>query len=202
MSSTDLRISVDNGVYTFVAPDRADEITILRHGEPWHKQGLDGSGAIRALLCELDAARLVLAEVRRLVECWRAGAQARLERVLQRHDGLVSDRSPPSAWATGGEPVPATTAQDRSGSEVIVGNVSRRSLDQMLCGEREDQRDIPPTRSSLDPSLCRQLAFWADGIASAPGGGDAEGLRPRLRSIAAQLTAAADLYHTRDEPGA
>jgi len=46
---------------------------------------------------------------------------------------------------------------------------------------------------SVDPGLCRQLADWASRLATTPGDGDPENLRPRFRDITSQLTAAAVL---------
>ncbi len=55
---------------------------------------------------------------------------------------------------------------------------------------------------AIDPALCRHLANWAFRLAATPGGGDSESVRPRLRDIAAQLTAAADLGEALDRAGA
>jgi hypothetical protein len=48
-------------------------------------------------------------------------------------------------------------------------------------------------KHSVDSALCRQLAEWASNLASTPGNGGSEKLRPRLRDITSQLTAAAVL---------
>lgn len=52
---------------------------------------------------------------------------------------------------------------------------------------------MAPFKHSVDPVLCRQLADWASNLANTPGDGDSENLRPRLRDITSQLTAAAAL---------
>jgi hypothetical protein len=101
MTKQEHRVEVDGGTYTFVVPLDGYRVVILRHGEPWHEQDA-ASGAIRAMMCELDAARLVVAQARALVQDWRAGAQARLERVLQQHDALTYDCTPPSPWTDSG----------------------------------------------------------------------------------------------------
>jgi len=75
-------VAVDNGKYTFLVPADGYRVTILRHGEPWHEQR-EASNALHAMMCELDAARLVVAQVRSLAQHCRSGAQARLERVIQ-----------------------------------------------------------------------------------------------------------------------
>src|SRR5262244_990570 len=82
------RVDVDGGKYTFVSSSGDYRVAILRHGEPWHLQD-QASSAVHAMMCELDAARLVVAQARALVEDWRAGAQARLERALRQHDALT-----------------------------------------------------------------------------------------------------------------
>jgi|KBSSwiStaDraftv2_1062776.scaffolds.fasta_scaffold00132_50 hypothetical protein len=98
MAKTEHRVSVDSGKYTFVVPADDYRVSILRYGEPWHGPQGEASKALHAIMCELDAARVVLAEVRALTASWRAGAQARLEDALRKHDALVSDNTPPSEW--------------------------------------------------------------------------------------------------------
>lgn len=97
MPSREHRVPVDNGTYTFLLLEGHSKIFVLRHGAAWHEQS-EAHHAIHALMSELDAARVVVDVARRLVESWRAGAQARLERAIRNHDRLVSDRSPPSPW--------------------------------------------------------------------------------------------------------
>lgn len=92
------RVDVDGGKYTFVSSSGDYRVAILRHGKPWHLQDAAGN-AIHAMMCELDAARLVVAEARALAGDWRAD-HARLARALQQHDALTSDRTPPSPWAS------------------------------------------------------------------------------------------------------
>lgn len=59
-----MKIRVDSGTYTFVTAGPS-VIDVLRDGKPWIALH-DGTNAIRALLSELDAARVVLAAARHL----------------------------------------------------------------------------------------------------------------------------------------
>lgn len=113
MTNQEHRIPVDNGRYTFLVPEGDYKIVVLRDGVPWSQQ-TQSHGAIHALMCELDAARVVVTAVRQLVDGWQGNAQASLGEVLKQHDGLVADRSPPSPW-TGGLPemsAPSTSCQN------------------------------------------------------------------------------------------
>ncbi len=82
-----MKIRTDNGKYTFIKDGLT--IRVLRYGEPWHEQQ-QAFNAISSLMCALDAARVVL-------EAARAGGD--VQAALRLHDGLVSDREPPSEWA-------------------------------------------------------------------------------------------------------
>lgn len=94
MPAQDHRISVDNGKYTFVI-DANGYISVQRHGAPWIDHA-DAPSAIHAALCELDAARVVVAAVR---ACAQAGtAPPEIVTALKTHAGLVGDHEPPSAW--------------------------------------------------------------------------------------------------------
>lgn len=89
------KIRVSNGKYTFrieVGPT----MFIDRHGEPWYAQG-DAFGALHSIVCELDAARVVLAAARALDK--RGEAPAELRNALRLHAALVDDSEHPSEWA-------------------------------------------------------------------------------------------------------
>lgn len=94
------RVSVQYGVYTFV--DTGRQINVLRQGQPW-EVNLSGSAAILPMMCELDAARVVLKEVRSLVSSGacnesKDGVIWRLRRVLEHHAALCGDNTEPSEW--------------------------------------------------------------------------------------------------------
>lgn len=97
-----------------------------------------------------------------------------------------------------GAPAPGEVGLDKRapcctcGRRVIITIRGRYAHHKRPAGE-SPQRTPTGSSSTVNPVLCRQLADWASSIASAPGGGDAEHLRPKLRDVASQLTAAADL---------
>lgn len=96
-------VRVDSGKYTFVIDSPTTEVIILRHGEPWHRQG-DAFNALHSIMCELDAARVVLAAARSLEK--RGEAPMALTQALRLHDALVSDSEHPSEWAVPSEVLP------------------------------------------------------------------------------------------------
>lgn len=102
-----MKISVDSGKYTFVL-DLGWKLRVLRYGEEWIED-IDGAKAIHSMMCELDAARLVLDEARKLAEFTetddRSGAENilfRIEGAVRKADALTSKQPGPSEWA--GEP--------------------------------------------------------------------------------------------------
>jgi hypothetical protein len=103
MGEQEHRVSAEGGKYTFVMIAGDHRVSILRYDEPWHGPQGEGAGAIHALMCELDAARLVLRAARACVEVFGASQHfpSGLVDALRRHDALVSDSTPPSAWAEG-----------------------------------------------------------------------------------------------------
>lgn len=107
-------VRVDSGKYTFVRPASGGGFTrILRHGEPWHEQDA-ANNALFSIMCELDAARLVVAEARRIVDRHVVDPALVLSRVIAQHDQLVDDREPPSAWCGDS---PASRAPRRDGCD-------------------------------------------------------------------------------------
>jgi hypothetical protein len=93
-------IRVSSGKYTFLISD-FQTVDILRHGEEWHRQQ-DAFNALHSIICELDAARVVLAAARSLAN--RGEAPAALVQALELHKRLVSDSEHPSEWAAPSEP--------------------------------------------------------------------------------------------------
>lgn len=93
------RVRVSNGKYTFVVAPRL--ITILRGGQPWHEQS-EAVTALHSIMCELDAARVVVAAARSLEK--HGEAPAALKQALRLHEALVDDREHPSEWAVPSEP--------------------------------------------------------------------------------------------------
>jgi hypothetical protein len=90
-----MKINVSSGKYTFVQR-HVLYIDVLRGGDTWVTD-LEASNAINAMMCELDAARVVLAAARQLIletGCdWGPIGQA-----LKKHDALVDDHEQPSEW--------------------------------------------------------------------------------------------------------
>lgn len=93
---SDHRVSVDNGKYTFIFPEKDYRYKILRYGEEWHDLTGVASNAIHSIMCELDAARVVLAEVRCMANAGLAGDT--LLDALKRHDSLVGENGESSDW--------------------------------------------------------------------------------------------------------
>lgn len=87
-------VRVSNGKYTFVIGE-FQTVDILRHGEEWHRQG-DAFSALHSIMCELDAARVVIEAVRRLKDI--GDAQPELLKALSKHSRLVSDNETGSEW--------------------------------------------------------------------------------------------------------
>jgi hypothetical protein len=105
-------VRVASGKYTFVKTTGDKPIQILRHDEPWHEQ-TDASNALASIMAELDAARVVLAEVRAILAMGMpVNTRERLEHAIQRHAALVTDDEQPSAWCrpTASEPAAAADA--------------------------------------------------------------------------------------------
>ena len=98
MSQREHRVSVDGGKYTFVIPADDYRVGILRHGKPWHEQS-EASHALHAIMCELDAARVVIEAVRDGVRRGSVSEHDRIGKSLALHDSLVDDRERPSGWA-------------------------------------------------------------------------------------------------------
>jgi hypothetical protein len=103
-----MKIKVSSGKYTFVKSGaHGFSIDILRHGEKWIENA-DGANALMSIMCELDAARVVLAATRALFQYQGTTAEVpiktfmglgeALRNALKRHDALVDDHEPPSEW--------------------------------------------------------------------------------------------------------
>lgn len=91
-------VSVDNCKYKFAIAKGDSRIRVLRHGEPWIDD-VNAPNAVHSLMCELDAARVVVQEVRRYVAANIGNLCPKdLFDALALHDSLTSDREPPSAW--------------------------------------------------------------------------------------------------------
>lgn len=86
-------IHVSNGKYTFIVGP-GPTMFIDRGGERWHAQQ-EAFNALHSIMCELDAARVVV-EVARLMG---DDAPMEIRDALALHSRLVDDRQKPSAWA-------------------------------------------------------------------------------------------------------
>lgn len=95
------KVRVDNGKFTFAIDNVSHAVVIYRHGELWHEQR-DAFNALHSIMCELDAARVVLAAARYLSKMGMAPLE--LENALRLHSGLVSDMEHPSEWAVPSQP--------------------------------------------------------------------------------------------------
>lgn len=102
-----MNIKVNSGKYTFCTDGAMQIVDIWRGagraGSAWVTLH-DGFNAIHAMMCELDAARVVVAAARSIALGNDAATLPRdmppaLARALELHDALVSDRTPPSDWA-------------------------------------------------------------------------------------------------------
>ncbi|HET9893169.1 MAG TPA: hypothetical protein VFQ42_22015 [Mycobacterium sp.] len=98
MSKQEHRVSVDSGKYTFVISADDYRVNILRHGQPWIFNA-DGANALHSIMCELDAARVVVKAARECIAAFgMRGYPSGLVDALELHDRLVDDSQPPSAW--------------------------------------------------------------------------------------------------------
>lgn len=94
-------VRVSSGKYTFVIDSKNTEVEVLRHGEEWVRF-VTGFNALHSIMCELDAARVVIAAARSLVK--RGEAPQALVDALRLHGALVDDREHPSEWAAPSQP--------------------------------------------------------------------------------------------------
>lgn len=91
------KVHVDHGKYTFI--NDLGRISIKRHGEEWVAD-VNGANAISSMMAELDAARVVLAAVRKTRDtssrAWTS--VPRIAEALALHGRLVGDTMNPSDW--------------------------------------------------------------------------------------------------------
>lgn len=110
MSNPEHRVGVCGGKYTFVIPSGDYRVSILRYGELWYGPQAEASNALRSIMAELDAARVVLQAARALCDAFEklpidaaqalamcGDAPVALVRALALHGRLVDDCEPPSA---------------------------------------------------------------------------------------------------------
>ena len=159
---TDHRVRVDNGKYTFRVPADDYAIQILRYGESWHWQ-TEAHNAIHSLMCELDAARVVVQAVRDGIGgLGLRTTMARIAAALARHDSLTPDREPPSAWcgveASAGRPdanrlnTPAAET-----SSIAYWKEGTRLVEECLTKARNaDPDDVPFPLSEIEGKLWHQ----------------------------------------------
>lgn len=139
MTKSEHRVRVDSGKYTFVVPADDYRVSILRYGEPWHGPQSEASNALHAIMCELDAARVVVQAFRDLVVpgndrlSTREGFN-RITDALALHDSLTSDREPPSAWCGVEQP-------DADRATSVVGHVSDARLAEIAQCAKVNYRD-------------------------------------------------------------
>lgn len=93
-------VSVSNGKYTFRI-EAGPTVFIDRGGVYWHAQQ-EAFNALHSMMCELDAARVVVEAARELAK--RNEAPAVLYAALLTHASLVNDNQKPSAWAREAQP--------------------------------------------------------------------------------------------------
>lgn len=103
-------VSVDGNKYTFIIPKNDYKFRILRYGDEWHGPIGEASNAIHSMMCELDAARVVLQAARKLASVFERlpldltrklaeyDEPVGIIRALGQHDRLVGEGSPPSEW--------------------------------------------------------------------------------------------------------
>lgn len=92
------RVSVDNGKYTFISGQGYGDIEVLRYNQQFLVIKA-GSGAIYSLMCDLDAARLVLQATETDVPGETIDDKLnRIKIALENHHGLVGAPMPPSEW--------------------------------------------------------------------------------------------------------
>lgn|SRR5678815_1773101 len=157
------RVSVDGGKYTFVRVDGREDVKLIDRsdGEPFiswvHEKD---APAIASMMVELDAARAMVDTVRaareRLGEPRAPQISPSIVDALYRHDLLVSNREPPSAWFV--------AEADRS-SEPLVGDQRRLTDNEMVMAHQaliEAGRNGESIRFS---ALEKLIAFYKRSIA-------------------------------------
>lgn len=98
------RVSVDGGKYTFVIPENDYKFRILRHGEEQYGPIGEASKAVHSMMCELDAARVVLQAVKDGLTYGKYDSGnalkfvMKMEKSIERHNALVGESMPPSEW--------------------------------------------------------------------------------------------------------
>jgi hypothetical protein len=132
------RVPVEGGKYTLLVRAGDYRVHFLRHGEPWRgSQFGDPVHALRAAMCELDAARVVVHAVRQYQDRHPDSVPIDVAGALARHDALTGDREPPSPWAS----PPALTPGTYYGTALQAG-------DETLAATGRSPREIdPPTDS-------------------------------------------------------
>lgn len=100
--STEHRVRVDGGKYTFVVHAEKCEISVLRADLPWQSMPALAS-PIQSMMRELDAARIVLQAVRAYASAPAHRVPASITAALRLHDALVGDQELPSAWCDSDE---------------------------------------------------------------------------------------------------
>jgi len=99
VNNQDRRVRVDGGKFTFVVPSGDYRVSILRYDEHWHPPQGEASNALRSIMNELDAARVVLQAVRKAIAMRNEGEVIGvLCDALEHHDRLVVDQEAPSSW--------------------------------------------------------------------------------------------------------
>jgi len=100
MSKQEHRVNVENGQYTFVVPTDGRRVRILRRGALCDGAEGETSKALHAIMCELDAARVIVKAARDSLRYTSEGCMPSrsLESALALHDRLTADDELPSAW--------------------------------------------------------------------------------------------------------
>lgn len=118
MTKSEHRVRVDNGKYEFVMRDGNDFDIIA------YDPSAPARDAVHAMMCDLDAARVVVQAARKCVEAdFPPSLPAGLAAALALHDRLTDDREPPSAWC-GAEPPPALATD---GPPISLDDLERRA---------------------------------------------------------------------------
>jgi hypothetical protein len=152
MPKQELRVFVNNGKYTFVIPSDDYRVSILRYGAPWHGPQGEATSALRSIMAELDAARVVVKAARDAASKLGQLCPTVIHEAVALHDRLVDDHEPPSAWCGAGSTAPADAGPS-------LEHLRWVSWEQHVNAEHE-----PNGRPMAWPPPPEVLAFWETGF--------------------------------------
>jgi hypothetical protein len=168
--STEHRVKV--GQYEFVrpVPNYGQRLDISCTGRPISTASADRNDAFGAMMAALNAARVVLAAVRRGAFMGDISTSSRIGKALELHDSLVGDREPPSAWCGAAvEPrANATADRDRAMFRAFMKMPTAETLEDLndMRAEIDDASLGPADRAEVKRVYGQRKAWLETGSKS------------------------------------